>query len=116
MVRVIARAGVGDEDGMRACLAMCIGRLVQLRKASTARVVWVNETIYQRTSQYTHNPAHVHRGCVGFHHILQQVGANQLAQVSHRRQIGFASLREQCWPQINTPVLLESRNPDMIIQ
>eukprot|EP00965_Chrysotila_dentata_P041138 1365176-Pleurochrysis_carterae.AAC.2 len=31
MVRVSARAGVGDEDGMRACLAMCyIGRLVQL--------------------------------------------------------------------------------------
>eukprot|EP00965_Chrysotila_dentata_P260601 6213964-Pleurochrysis_carterae.AAC.2 len=28
-----ARTGVGDEDhGMRACLAMCIGRLVQLRR------------------------------------------------------------------------------------
>eukprot|EP00965_Chrysotila_dentata_P022305 737670-Pleurochrysis_carterae.AAC.1 len=102
MVRVRARTGVGDEDGLRACLAMCIDRLVQLRKASTVRIVWVNETIYQQTSQVAHDRAHVHRGCVRLH-IAQQIGADQLAQVSHRRQIGFASLREHCWPQINTP-------------
>eukprot|EP00965_Chrysotila_dentata_P011940 392399-Pleurochrysis_carterae.AAC.1 len=64
---------------MRACLAMCIGRLMQLGKASTARIVWVNKTIYQRTSQDTHDPAYVHGGCVRLH-ILQQVGADQLAQ------------------------------------
>eukprot|EP00965_Chrysotila_dentata_P117275 3875614-Pleurochrysis_carterae.AAC.1 len=43
IVRVRARTGVGDEDGIRASIAMCIGRLVQLRKASTFRIVWVNE-------------------------------------------------------------------------
>eukprot|EP00965_Chrysotila_dentata_P024213 802138-Pleurochrysis_carterae.AAC.2 len=63
MVRVRARTGVGDEDGMRACLAMCVGRLVQLRKASTVRIVWVHETIYQRNSQDAYDPAHVHRAC-----------------------------------------------------
>eukprot|EP00965_Chrysotila_dentata_P065461 2169453-Pleurochrysis_carterae.AAC.1 len=68
MVR--ARTGVGDEDGLRACLAMCVGRLAQLRKASTFRIVWVNKIIYQRTSQVTHDPAHVHQGCVRLH-ILQ---------------------------------------------
>eukprot|EP00965_Chrysotila_dentata_P080387 2652111-Pleurochrysis_carterae.AAC.1 len=64
---------------MRACPAMCVGRLVQFRKASTFRIVWVNEITYQRANQDAHNPAHAHRGCVRLH-IAQQIGADQLAQ------------------------------------
>eukprot|EP00965_Chrysotila_dentata_P257135 6212779-Pleurochrysis_carterae.AAC.2 len=70
-VRVRARTGVGNEDGMRACLAMCVEVLVQLRKANTLRIVWVHETIYQRTSQDAHDPAHVHRRGFVRLHILQ---------------------------------------------
>eukprot|EP00965_Chrysotila_dentata_P259419 6213559-Pleurochrysis_carterae.AAC.1 len=44
--RVRARTGVGDADGMRACLAMSTGRLVQLRKASTVMIVRGHKTIY----------------------------------------------------------------------
>eukprot|EP00965_Chrysotila_dentata_P204138 6182156-Pleurochrysis_carterae.AAC.2 len=45
MVRRRAIARISDEDGMHARLAMRIGRLVYLRKASPVRVVRVNETI-----------------------------------------------------------------------
>eukprot|EP00965_Chrysotila_dentata_P172044 5677344-Pleurochrysis_carterae.AAC.1 len=65
---------------MRACPAMYVGRLlVQLRKASTFRIVWINKIIYQRANQDNLNPAQVHRVCVRLH-IAQQIGADQLAQ------------------------------------
>eukprot|EP00965_Chrysotila_dentata_P223003 6193325-Pleurochrysis_carterae.AAC.1 len=73
---------------MRACLAMCIGWLVQQRKASTVKIVWVNRTIYQRTSQDAHDPAHGQRGCVRLH-IVQQIGDDQLAQLQMANPGGY---------------------------
>eukprot|EP00965_Chrysotila_dentata_P024265 803662-Pleurochrysis_carterae.AAC.1 len=45
MVRIRARARISDEDGVRARLAIRIGRLVQLRKASPVRVARVTGSI-----------------------------------------------------------------------
>eukprot|EP00965_Chrysotila_dentata_P069620 2299527-Pleurochrysis_carterae.AAC.3 len=92
MFRVGARAGVGDEDGMRACLAMCIlaGWCSWGKRARQGSFKSTKASI----SQDTHDPPYVHRGCFRLH-ILQRVGADQLASVSHRRQIGLAGLREQ---------------------
>eukprot|EP00965_Chrysotila_dentata_P013558 449701-Pleurochrysis_carterae.AAC.1 len=50
-----------------------------LRKASTFRIVWVNEVIYQRANQDALNSAHVHWVYVRLH-IAQLIGADQLAQ------------------------------------
>eukprot|EP00965_Chrysotila_dentata_P209644 6185411-Pleurochrysis_carterae.AAC.10 len=33
----------------------------------------------------------------------------------HRQQIWLAGLREQCRPEIDAPILLQSGHPDMII-
>eukprot|EP00965_Chrysotila_dentata_P114047 3771170-Pleurochrysis_carterae.AAC.1 len=63
---------------MRACLAMCVGRLVQPRKASTFRIVWVNESVDERTHQCLHRPTDIHHVRIRLH-VAQQIGAHQLA-------------------------------------
>eukprot|EP00965_Chrysotila_dentata_P198567 6178877-Pleurochrysis_carterae.AAC.2 len=85
IVRVRPSTCVGDKDCVRACLTMHVGRRLQPgNKVSAARVVRFTEAIYQRANQHLHGPAHVQHGCVRLP-VLQQVGADQLVKVSHRR-------------------------------
>eukprot|EP00965_Chrysotila_dentata_P041794 1386499-Pleurochrysis_carterae.AAC.1 len=43
--------------------------------------------------------------------------AEQFSEVLvHRRQVKVTCLSEQRWPHVNTPIVLQRGNPDMIIQ
>eukprot|EP00965_Chrysotila_dentata_P096113 3175281-Pleurochrysis_carterae.AAC.1 len=115
VVGVRSRTGVSEEDGMSARLSMRVSILVQLRKASTVGVIRIAEAVHERAHQYLHGPVNIQRRDVRFH-VLQKVGVDQLAQMRLRRQLWLAGLREECWPKINTAVLLQGGHPHVIVQ
>eukprot|EP00965_Chrysotila_dentata_P017756 590553-Pleurochrysis_carterae.AAC.1 len=59
---------------------MRVRKLVQLRKASTIRVIRITETVNERAHQYLHGPVNIQRQKVRLH-VLQKVGADQLTQL-----------------------------------
>eukprot|EP00965_Chrysotila_dentata_P203425 6181713-Pleurochrysis_carterae.AAC.1 len=71
---------------------------MQVRKAGTDRIGRVAEFVHELANQCFHCPTNVqHRVCVRLH-------------------VEVTGLSEPCWSHINTPIVLQRRNPDMIIK
>eukprot|EP00965_Chrysotila_dentata_P188341 6172686-Pleurochrysis_carterae.AAC.1 len=66
VVRVRPWTSVGDENGVRARLAVHVGGLMQVRKAGTDRIGRVAEFVHERANQCLqcfHRHTNVHHGC-----------------------------------------------------
>eukprot|EP00965_Chrysotila_dentata_P055151 1830507-Pleurochrysis_carterae.AAC.2 len=111
MVGVRSRTGVDDEDGVSTRIPMRVCWSMQLRKASTV----IAESVHEHAHKYLHGSAHVQWRYVEFH-VLQKVGADQLAQMCLRRQLRLADLREKRGPKIYAPILLQGGHPHVIVQ
>eukprot|EP00965_Chrysotila_dentata_P109622 3623053-Pleurochrysis_carterae.AAC.1 len=64
---------------MRACLARCVGRLMQLRKACTYTVGWVTEFVHERTDQCLYRPTDIYYVGVRLH-VVKQLRAEQFSE------------------------------------
>eukprot|EP00965_Chrysotila_dentata_P103123 3404531-Pleurochrysis_carterae.AAC.8 len=115
VVGVETRTSVDDEDGVSTRHPMRVCWLMQLRKAITVGVVWIAESVHEHAHKCIHGPAHVQCRNVGFH-VLQKIGADQLAQMCLRRQLLLAGLRAKRWPKINAPILFQSGHPHVVVQ
>eukprot|EP00965_Chrysotila_dentata_P059779 1983155-Pleurochrysis_carterae.AAC.1 len=67
---------------MGACFAVRICWLMKLGKAGTVGVIWIAETVDECADEHFHNSVDVNCRNLGLH-VLQEVGADHLAKLSH---------------------------------